>query len=229
MSPISGYLPGNARWLKQGPVERRRNGGAAQGSLKLVRFEPEDSIPRIGCFLIAFVHLLRTLPKEVSRSTATKVESGILDANRGFLVCESLETGKEGQKACQKNSDRVCLKGQLNTRCSGWRNKEQGSWTGILLRGNHRQSEPKEGKVKVRDLRGILVRSSRAQGQEVGRSIYIYTSWPARRCPGIRAPRWWTLLELSRFMFTQSRDELFTNETDCFSLMCWLWPKGHFE
>ena len=42
-------------------------------------------------------------------------------------------------------------------------------------------------------------------------------------------PRWWTLLELSRFMFTQSRDELFTNEKDCFSLMCWLWPKGHFE
>ena len=128
---------------RQGPVERRRNGGAAQGSLWLVRFDPEDPIPRIGCFLSAFVHFLQTLPKEVSQSTATKVESGISDANRRFLVCESLETGKEGQNACQKNSDRVCLKGQLNTRCSGWRNKEQGSWTGILSRGNHRQSKPK--------------------------------------------------------------------------------------
>ena len=92
----------------------------AQGSsLKLVRLDPENSIPRIGCFLSAFVHLLQTLPKEVSRSTATKVESGISAANHQFLVCESLETGKEGQNACQKNSDRVCLKGQLNTRCSG--------------------------------------------------------------------------------------------------------------
>ena len=85
----------------------------------LVRFDPEDSIPRIGCFLSAFVHFLQTLPKEVSQSTATNVESGISDANRRFLVCENLETGKEGQNACQKNSDRVCLKGQLNTRCSG--------------------------------------------------------------------------------------------------------------
>ena len=42
------------------------------------------------------------------------------------------------------------------------------------------------------------------------------TSWPARRCPGIRAPRW-PLLELSRFAITQPRDELFTNEKDCFS------------
>ena len=40
-------------------------------SLWLVRFDPEDSIPRIGCFLSAFVHLLQTLPKEVSQSTAT--------------------------------------------------------------------------------------------------------------------------------------------------------------
>ena len=105
------------------------------------------------------MHLFRTLSKEVSRSTATKVESGISDANRRslvcerrvkkdktlveksrsslsqlraaehpiqlvkkqrtelyrhqsrsgisdanrrFLVCECLETGKEGQYACQK-------------------------------------------------------------------------------------------------------------------------------
>ena len=45
------------------------------------------------------------------------------------------------------------------------------------------------------------------------------TSWPARRCSGIRAPHW-TLLELSRFAITQPRDERFTNEKDCFSLKC---------
>ena len=32
--------------------------------------------------------------------------------------------GKERQNAWRKNPDRVCLKGQLNTRCSGWRNKK---------------------------------------------------------------------------------------------------------
>ena len=48
----------------------------------------QDSVPRTGCFLSVFVHLLRTLPKEVSRSTATKVESGISDANRRSLVSE---------------------------------------------------------------------------------------------------------------------------------------------
>ena len=34
--------------------------------------------------------------------------------------------------------------------------------------------KPKEGNVEVRDLRGILVGSSRAQSQAVVRSIYIY-------------------------------------------------------
>ena len=72
---------------RQGPVERRRNGGAAQvsnSSVSTLRI-----IPRIGCqVLSAFEHLLRTLPKEVSRSMATKVESGISDANRRSLVCE---------------------------------------------------------------------------------------------------------------------------------------------
>ena len=56
----------------------------------LVRFDAEASIPRTGCncFLSAFVHLLQTLSKEVSRSTATKVESGISDALRRSLVSE---------------------------------------------------------------------------------------------------------------------------------------------
>ena len=58
--------------------------------LSLFRFDAEDSIRRIGCFPGAFVHLLRTLPKEVSQSTTTEVESGIniSDANRRSLVHE---------------------------------------------------------------------------------------------------------------------------------------------
>ena len=56
-------------------------------------------------------------------------------------------------------------------------------------------------------------------------SWYIYTSWPARRCPGIRAPRW-TVLELSRFAITQPRDELFIHEKDCFSLKCVVFAGG---
>ena len=70
-------------------------------------------------------------------------------------------------------SPQSCLNICINQSINQSRNKEQGSCTGILSRGNHRQSKPKEGKVKVRDLRGILVRSSRAQSQAVGRSIYI--------------------------------------------------------
>ena len=73
---------------RQGLAERRRNGGTAQGSIKHVHFDVEDSIPRIGCFLSAFEHLFRTLPKELSQSTATEIESWSLDANRRSLVCE---------------------------------------------------------------------------------------------------------------------------------------------
>ena len=54
-----------------------------------------------------------------------------------------------------------------------WVKKER---TGLLHRHpferKSSQSKPKEGKVEVRDLRGILVRSSLAQSQAVGRSIY---------------------------------------------------------
>ena len=49
--------------------------------------------------------------------------------------------------------------------------------TGLLNRHPfERKSSSIKAKVEVRDLRGILVRSSRAQSQAVGRSIYIYIS-----------------------------------------------------
>ena len=97
--------------VKPRPGREKTKWRAAQGSLWLVRFDPEDSIPRIDCFLSAFVHRLQTLPKEVSRSTATKVESGISNASRRFLVCERLETVKEGLNACQKTQIEFVSKG----------------------------------------------------------------------------------------------------------------------
>ena len=57
------------------------------------------------------MHLLRTLPKEVSRSTATKVESGISDANRRSLVSERrvILTGIYSELALPRTGDlRTC-------------------------------------------------------------------------------------------------------------------------
>ena len=76
----------------------------------------------------------------------------------------------------EKNPDRVSLKGQLNTRCSGWRNKKQGSCTGILSRENHCRSKPKKGNAEVRDLRGILVWivvGTKPSGRTLDLYIYI--------------------------------------------------------
>ena len=72
----------------EGKARSREDENVGRPGFELVRFDAEDSIPPIGCFLGAFVHFLRTIPKEVSRSTATKVESGISDPNRGSLVRE---------------------------------------------------------------------------------------------------------------------------------------------
>ena len=114
--------------------------------------------------------------KSLDQSMATKVESGISDANRRFLVCESLETGKEGQNACQKKKFRSSLSKRAAEHPMQWVKKQR---TGLMNRhyferkGLSINAKPKEGKVEVRDLRGILVRSSRAQSPAVGRSIYV--------------------------------------------------------
>ena len=177
MSPISGYLPG----MHGDAVKVRPGREKTKWRCRL------DSIPRTGCFLCVFVHLLRTLPKEVIRSTATKVESGISDANRRSLVSE--RRVKKDRMLVALVSERRVKKDRtlvekfqivlLQLRAAEHpiqlvKNQKQGLCTGILSRGNHRQSKPKESKVEVRDLRGILVRSSWAQSQAVGRSIYIY-------------------------------------------------------
>ena len=73
--------------VKARPGREKTKMVAAQGSNSSVSTLRIRFLP-IGCFVSAFVHLLRTLPKEVGRSTATKVESGILDPNRRSLVRE---------------------------------------------------------------------------------------------------------------------------------------------
>ena len=160
----------------QGPVERRRNGGAAQGSLWLVRFGSEDSIPLIGCFVSAFVHPLQTLPKEVSRSKATKVESGISDANRRFLVCESLETCKEGQNACPKIQIEFVSKGSWTP--IQWGKKQR---TGLL---NRHPFERKSSSIKAKGRQshstgfardfGSIVAGTKPSGRTLDLYIYIY-------------------------------------------------------
>ena len=92
------------------------------------------------------------------------------------LLCAERRVKKD-RMLVEKNPDRVFLKGQLNTRCSGWRNKKQGSCTGILSRENHCHSKPKEGNVEVRDLRGILVwivMGTKPSGRTLDLYIYIY-------------------------------------------------------
>ena len=143
------------------------------------RFDPEDSIPRIGCFLSAFVHLLQTLPKEVSRSTATKVESGISDANRRFLVCESLETGKEGQNACQKIQIEFVSKGSWTP--MQWGKKQR---TGLL---NRHPFERKSSSIKAKGRQshstgfardfGSIVAGTKPSGRTLDLYIYIYREW----------------------------------------------------
>ena len=91
-----------------------------------------------------------------------------------LLCVKELRKGKERQNACRKNPDRVCRKGQLNTRCSGWRKKKTG-----LLRRHPFERKSLSIKAKGRQSRSTgfardLVGSSWAQSQAVGRSIYIY-------------------------------------------------------
>ena len=76
----SSRLPSNAEWRSEGKALSREGEMAVPPRvLRLVRFDPEALIPRIGYFLSAFVRLLRISPKEVSRSTATKFRTPIVD------------------------------------------------------------------------------------------------------------------------------------------------------
>ena len=159
----------------QGSVERRRNGGAAKAnssvSMLRIRFLP---LVFSQCFRVPY-------PNTAEKSQSV---NGHQNRKRNFgrqsTISCAWKTGKEGQYACRKNPDRICLKGQMNIRCSKWYNKEHGPSTGILSKTNHPQSKPKEGKGEIRDLRGILVwivLGTKPSGRTLDLYIYIYRQW----------------------------------------------------
>ena len=98
------------------------------------------------------------------------------------------KTGKEGKNACW-GTPRASLSQRAAEHPMHWV-KKQGSCTGTCSRGKHRQSKPKEGEVEVRDLRGILVRSSQGKSQAVRRSIYIYREWRKAKSTRNSGARW---------------------------------------
>ena len=85
--------------------------------------------------------------------------------------------GKDRQNACRKNPDRVCLKGQLNTRCNGWRNKK----TGLFHRHPfERKSLPIKAKGRQSRSTGFarvlvwIVAGTKPSGRTLDLYIYIY-------------------------------------------------------
>ena len=181
MSPISGYLPSNARGRSEGKARSRENEMAVPSR---VRSGSSVLTRRIRFLALVVLSVLsctfsKHCRKESVDQRPPKSKAEFLTLIVDFLCVKVLRRVKKDRTLVKK------IRSSLSQRAAehrgsggggggGGRNKEQGSWTGILSKENHRQSKPKEGKVTVRDLRGILVRSSRAQSQAVGRSIYIY-------------------------------------------------------
>ena len=107
---------------RQGPVERRRKWWPPRVLTRPFRRRGFDSSHWLfsQCFRAPS-------PNTTKRSQSV---NGHQSRKRNFGPRSSnscaWKKGKERQNACRKNPDRVCLKGQLNTRCSGWRNKKTG-------------------------------------------------------------------------------------------------------
>ena len=102
---------------RQGPVERRRNGGVAQGSNSSgIRFDAEDSIPPIVVFSVLSCTFSEHCRMKSVDQRPPKVESGISDANRRFLCVKELRKGKERTECLSKKSRSICL-------------STKGSWT----------------------------------------------------------------------------------------------------
>ena len=124
----------------------------------------------IGCFLSAFVHLLRTLPKEVSRSTATNVESGISDPNRRSLVRE--RRVKKDRMLVEKIQIEFVSKGSWILDAVGEETK-----TRVLAQASFREKtiviqSQRKAMSKYGICAGFWFGSSWAQSQTVRRSIY---------------------------------------------------------
>ena len=104
-----------------------------------------------------------------------KFESGMSDANRRFLVCESLETGKERQNACQKKF-RSSLPERAAEHPLQWVKKQR---TGLLKRHpfeNKSSSIRAKGRQSrstgfARDF-GSIVAGTRPRGRTL--DLYIY-------------------------------------------------------
>ena len=119
------------------------------------------------------MHLLRTLPKEVSRSTATKVESGISDASRRSLVRE--RTAKKDRMLVEKS--RSSLSQRAAEHLMQWV-KKQKTW--LLHRHSfERKSLSMQSQRKAKSKYGIcagfgwIVAGTKPSGRTLDLYIYI--------------------------------------------------------
>ena len=156
---------------RQGPVERRRKWWPPRVLTRPFRRWGFDSSHWL------FSQWFRApSPNTTERSQSIQ---GRQSRKRNFgpqssISCE-WKKGTKRQNACRKNPDRVCLRGQLNTRCSGWRSKKSRALAQASFRKkfiviqSQRKAMPKYGICA-----GFWFGSSWAQSQAVGRSIYIY-------------------------------------------------------
>ena len=184
----------------QGPVERRRKWWPPWVLTRPFRRWGFDSSHWLfsQCLSCTFSEHCR---KKSVRSTATKVESWISDANRRSLVSER-RIKKDRTLVALVSERRVkdrTLVEKFQIVLSQLRAAEhpiqlvKKQKTGLMHRPHdpfERKSSSIKAKVEVRDLRGILVGSSWAQSQAVGRSIYIIGSAEALPILCVRYNRW---------------------------------------
>ena len=202
MSPTSGYLPRNARWRSEGKAGSREDEMAVSPGFESSHWlfslcfrAPTPNTAERSQSINGHQSRKRNFGHQSSISCVWKTDK------EGQNACRSCfwKTGKEGEKACQKKSRSYCPNwGQLNTRCSWWRNKEQGSCTGILFR---EEIIVNQSQRKARSKYGICAGFWFDRGGHKAKlsdaRFILYTSLPARRCQGIRAPRWTSALRAS--------------------------------
>ena len=159
VSPISGYLPSNVRWHSEGKARSREDEmavspgfGSSHRLFSQYFRAPSLNTAERSQSINGHQSRKRNLGRQSSISCVWKT------GKEGQNTCRSCvwKTGKEGQNTCGKNPDRVCLNwGQLNTRCSGWRNKEQGSCSGILWEESIVNQSQRNAKSKYRICAGF--------------------------------------------------------------------------
>ena len=121
MSPISGYLPSNARWRSEGKARPRENEMAVPPRVLTRQFRRWDFDSSHWLFYQCF--------RAPSSNTSERSQSnnGRPKSKAEFrtpivdLLC--VNDGWRRTERWSKKSRSIFLKEQLNTRCSGWRNK----------------------------------------------------------------------------------------------------------